>query len=180
MPIVTARYIVGAIAIFGALAVASLVTYSRSRELYLTVDGLLAEVAVNGTVSVGPVNAGENGDSQPRSGPGAIVPSPDRLAWRTDHRPVRVRGRLVRDSLVASTDVLGVRFVMAGETSRMPVHYEGVVPDALAQADTVTVRGHLSADGVFRADELLVQCPSKYRAAPVPQATRTPVDGPYD
>jgi cytochrome c-type biogenesis protein CcmE len=46
----------------------------------------------------------------------------------------------------------------------LPITYEGIVPDAFAQSDAVVVEGEYSPDGVFHADTLVVQCPSKYEA----------------
>jgi cytochrome c-type biogenesis protein CcmE len=57
-----------------------------------------------------------------------------------------------------------LEFNMVEGEEVLPVTYEGIVPDAFAQSEAVVVEGQYSADGVFHADTLTVQCPSKYEA----------------
>jgi len=77
---------------------------------------------------------------------------------------VRVAGHIDRDSVdwVLGSSTLSFDVVEGKET--LPVFYEGIVPDAFAQSETVVVEGEYSPDGVFQADTLVVQCPSKYEA----------------
>jgi len=77
---------------------------------------------------------------------------------------VRVAGQIDRDSVdwVLGSSTLSFDVVEGKET--LPVFYEGIVPDAFAQSETVVVEGEYSPDGVFQADTLVVQCPSKYEA----------------
>lgn len=44
----------------------------------------------------------------------------------------------------------------------MPVVYNGVKPDLLAQSESVMVEGRLLDSGVFQAGTILTKCPSKY------------------
>lgn len=46
--------------------------------------------------------------------------------------------------------------------ARLAVVYDGVKPDLLRDEAQAIVRGRLGDDGVFRADELLLKCPSRY------------------
>ena len=48
--------------------------------------------------------------------------------------------------------------------------YIGPKPDLLKDEAQAIMTGHLGADGVFHADELLLKCPTKYQEA-VPQQT---------
>lgn len=51
---------------------------------------------------------------------------------------------------------------------RLQVIYNGVKPDLLRDEAQAIITGKMGQDGVFRADELLLKCPTKYEDA-VPQ-----------
>lgn len=48
---------------------------------------------------------------------------------------------------------------------RLPVVYEGVMPDLLKNEAQAIMTGRMGADGVFYAEELLLKCPTKYEEA---------------
>ena len=48
---------------------------------------------------------------------------------------------------------------------RMKVVYEGVMPDLLRNEAQAIMTGHVGADGIFYAEELLLKCPTKYEEA---------------
>ncbi len=48
---------------------------------------------------------------------------------------------------------------------RLKVVYNGPKPDLLRDEAQAIITGHLGADGVFHADELLLKCPTKYQEA---------------
>jgi cytochrome c-type biogenesis protein CcmE len=75
---------------------------------------------------------------------------------------VRVAGLVDRQSVDWELGSSTLRFSVAEGETKMPVLYEGLVPDAFAQTDSVVVEGEYSPDGIFLADTLVVQCPSKY------------------
>ncbi len=77
---------------------------------------------------------------------------------------VRVAAQVDRDSVdwVLGSSTLSFDLVEGEEV--LPVTYEGLVPDAFAQSETVVVEGQYSPNGIFEADTLVVQCPSKYEA----------------
>lgn len=52
--------------------------------------------------------------------------------------------------------------------SRLKVIYKGAKPDLLRNEAQAIMTGHIGADGVFYASELLLKCPTKYEQA-VPQ-----------
>jgi len=54
--------------------------------------------------------------------------------------------------------------------ARMKVVYVGPKPDLLRNEAQAIMTGHLGADGVFYADELLLKCPTKYEEAVPEQA----------
>jgi cytochrome c-type biogenesis protein CcmE len=81
-----------------------------------------------------------------------------------DGQRVRIAGLVDRESVDWERGSSVVRFELVEGEATLPVVYEGRVPDAFAQADSAVVEGELSPDGVFVADSLVVQCPSKYEA----------------
>lgn len=154
------RFFLGTLAIFVAVAAISMVSFYQNRELYLEVDTLLAgEQPLPGEV----VRAAE---LRPRAG---TAPGKD-LGPR-----IQLRGLVDKRSTDRGVDGLEMRFSLYGQAGAVPVHYRGVVPDTFDMAETVTVAGHMTDSGVFQADELLVQCPSKYEA--VPPGKQTPAAG---
>ncbi len=54
--------------------------------------------------------------------------------------------------------------------ARIKVVYTGPKPDLLKNEAQAIMTGHLSSDGVFHADELLLKCPTKYQDAVPNQA----------
>lgn len=50
-------------------------------------------------------------------------------------------------------------------TPRLEVVYKGPMPDLLQNEAQAIMTGHIEADGVFYADELLLKCPTKYEEA---------------
>lgn len=49
--------------------------------------------------------------------------------------------------------------------SRIKVEYSGVMPDLLRNEAQAIMTGTMGADGVFKAQELLLKCPTKYEDA---------------
>jgi cytochrome c-type biogenesis protein CcmE len=106
---------------------------------------------------------------------------------------VRVSGAVIGDTITYDSDTLTLGFTVAHvsgdnaeiekegglavvlhqavidpERSKMKVVYVGVKPDLMRNESQAIMTGHLGADGVFYADELLLKCPTKYEEA-VPQ-----------
>jgi cytochrome c-type biogenesis protein CcmE len=156
------RTLLGLGAVLGAFAVVTVVAYFGNQVLYLTVD----EVVAGGASA-----------SHEQAAPRTVSPG----------QRVQVRGALDKASLRAATAAgappsvptsdLELAFILVGQHRQLPVVYRGLVPDTLAESETITVAGVLDDDGVFRADTLPVQCPSKYQAAP-PGASLTPAERP--
>jgi cytochrome c-type biogenesis protein CcmE len=49
--------------------------------------------------------------------------------------------------------------------TRMQAIYNGTMPDLMKDEAQAIMTGHLGADGIFYADELLLKCPTKYEEA---------------
>ncbi|MBW3660966.1 MAG: cytochrome c maturation protein CcmE [Gemmatimonadetes bacterium] len=82
---------------------------------------------------------------------------------------IRLSGDVVEGSIVRSDASRAIRFEIT-ETgsdggSRIPVAYEGTVPDIFKPGIQVVVEGRLEESGTFQAHTLLAKCPSKYQAA---------------
>jgi cytochrome c-type biogenesis protein CcmE len=103
---------------------------------------------------------------------------------------VRISGAVIGDSIQVNQDTLEIRFSMAnipgdqktidqqggiakvlhqavtnGSSSTLEVVYTGVKPDLLKDEAQAIVTGTLGEDGVFKADELLLKCPTRYAEA---------------
>lgn len=82
-----------------------------------------------------------------------------------DH-PLKVKGDLVKGTVVKKGAELNFQIVESGQT--MDVHYIGSdpIPDTFnndMEAEVV-VSGHLAADNVFKAERIQAKCASKYEA----------------
>lgn len=82
------------------------------------------------------------------------------------HRYVQVNGML-QPGFQWSPQQLRLTFTIAGKDGhKLPVVYNGPEPNPfLPGVTSVVVAGRLGRDGVFHARQLLVKCPSRYKAA---------------
>lgn len=80
--------------------------------------------------------------------PGSIAQKPGTLQWSFRVQPVE--GMLKHPEVKDQT---------------LAVRYEGVVPDTFEDDAEVIVTGVLDPSGVFRGQELIAKCPSKYEVA---------------
>jgi cytochrome c-type biogenesis protein CcmE len=82
-------------------------------------------------------------------------------------RTLRVEGLVAPASIEHRPGTRDFRFRVARNHAELQVTYSGIVPDTFRDCAGVTVRGVLGNDGVFRSDEIVAKCPSKYEAATV-------------
>ena len=91
--------------------------------------------------------------------PGPVVAEGDYL---------RVGGEVVERTIQYNQKDLVLRFVMRdleGSDATVAVRYDGPKPDAFAPDIEVLAEGtYARAEGVVRAQNLLVKCPSKYQS----------------
>lgn len=110
-------------------------------------------------------------------------------------KPLRLSGAVIGDTIVYDPQTLTLTFEVAhvpGEQaaiedegglaevlhaavidpsrSRVKVVYVGPKPDLLRNEAQAIMTGHIEADGVFYADELLLKCPTRYEEAVPEQA----------
>jgi len=148
------KFLVGGFIILAAIAYLIVSGLSQTAQFYLTIDELRAK---------GPAIAG---------------------------RDVRVSGAVIGDSIAYDAKTLKLRFTVANVTnstqemerqgglaavlekavkdpnaSRMEVEYTGPKPDLLKDQAQAIMTGQLGEDGVFRANELLLKCPTRYEEA---------------
>lgn len=80
---------------------------------------------------------------------------------------VRLSGSVVDGSEDWNPQEITLRFAVAGEDgSQLPIVFFGPRPDNFQRAAEAIVEGELLADGSFRADTLLLKCPSRYEEEP--------------
>jgi cytochrome c-type biogenesis protein CcmE len=77
----------------------------------------------------------------------------------------RVSGIIVGESIDWNPRDLVLEFEMADASGQLPVVYHGPMPDMFRDGAEAVVEGKYGADGVFRAANLFLQCPSKYEEA---------------
>ncbi len=110
-------------------------------------------------------------------------------------RNLRVSGAVVGDTIQYNPDANSLTFEIANvpgdnatvaaqgglakvlheavtdpERARLTIVYNGPKPDLLRDEAQAIITGHLGADGIFHADELLLKCPTKYEGAVPSQA----------
>jgi cytochrome c-type biogenesis protein CcmE len=108
-------------------------------------------------------------------------------------RDIKVAGAVLGDSIQYDADTLTLRFTIANvpadldeieqagglaevlhqavidpNANRLDVVYEGPMPDLLRNEAQAIVTGRMTAAGEFRAEELLLKCPTRYEEE-VPQ-----------
>ena len=67
--------------------------------------------------------------------------------------------------------------VIDPERAHLKVVYVGPKPDLLRNEAQAIMTGHLAEDGIFYADELLLNCPTRYEEAVPSQVAATPATG---
>lgn len=88
------------------------------------------------------------------------------LAQHQTDAPVRISGSVDGASIDYDAQGAMLRFTLEDGAHRLPVLYRGAQPDMLRDGATAVVEGMLNQQGVFEAQDLMLQCPSKYEAEP--------------
>lgn len=79
---------------------------------------------------------------------------------------LRISGKIAAGSLMQSEGLV-YRFDLVEPESveegvKIPITYQGTVPDAFKEGAEVVVEGTYQTDGTFEASKILTKCPSKY------------------
>ena len=97
--------------------------------------------------------------------------SPTQIA--TKEAPVgktfRIGGLVENGTLKRDTDGLTVRFSVTDTANRIPVVYKGILPDLFKEGRGCVAQGHVGADGVFYADQIMAKHDENYMP---PEAAR--------
>ncbi len=88
---------------------------------------------------------------------------------------IKVKGKVVAGSIERNpNNYLDIAFKIEEKSSNLKVLYKGVTPDMFKDGGDVVVEGVLTKDGVFHANTLLTNCPSKYEPGKEPAPGSTP------
>ena len=77
---------------------------------------------------------------------------------------VRVAGNVANTAIEWNADELELVFTLTEGGEYMSVVYDGVKPSGFKAGSTILVEGRYDADGVFRARQIILKCPSKYES----------------
>lgn len=77
-------------------------------------------------------------------------------------RSLRIGGLVEQGSLHREADGVSVRFVVTDRVKRVPVTYQGLLPDLFREGRGVVAEGRLEADGHFAASQVLAKHDENY------------------
>lgn len=88
-------------------------------------------------------------------------------AKQTQSKDLHVAGDMIKET--QQNDMLHneIRFTIKDAGGTLPVIYKGPQPGNLGEATKVVVCGHMDGN-VFKANNILVKCPSKYESTKTP------------
>lgn len=146
-----AKFLIGALLIVAAIVYLIASSTQASAQYYLTIDELIAksgslearDIKISGAVDGDTIVY----DSQSLTLHFTIVNIP------ADLDEIEEAGGLAEILHQALEDE---------DAARLPVVYEGPIPDLLRHEAQAIVTGRVGEDGVFYADELLLKCPTRY------------------
>jgi cytochrome c-type biogenesis protein CcmE len=151
------KFVIGGVLILGAVVFLIVTATRASAQYFLTIDELNTKGAEIVDKSVR-VSGAVIGDSIQYDAPNL------KLTFEVAHVPAD-EAILKEDGGLA--EALH-RAVIDPARARMKVVYVGPKPDLLRNEAEAIMTGHLGADGIFYAEELLLKCPTRYQEA-VPQ-----------
>jgi cytochrome c-type biogenesis protein CcmE len=99
--------------------------------------------------------------------------SPSDVADKHVAPGARIRlGGLVQPGTLVRGDNLKIRFEVTDGKNRLPVSYQGVLPDLFREGQGVVAEGALDAGGVFNADTILAKHDETYMPKEVADALK--------
>lgn len=75
---------------------------------------------------------------------------------------IRVSGSIVEGSIEWNPKDIELQFEISDGTGYLPAIYQGAIPDGFVENKGVLLEGKYHSDGVFRANDILMKCSSKY------------------
>jgi cytochrome c-type biogenesis protein CcmE len=153
------KFVIGGFLILGAVVFLIWTSTAASAEYFLTIDELNAKgsgvVDKNLRVSGAVIGDSIQYDAQSLTLNFEVAHVPaDNLAIETEGGLAEALHQAVLDP----------------SRARMKVVYVGPKPDLLRNEAQAIMTGHMGADGVFYAEELLLKCPTRYEEAVPEQA----------
>ncbi|MEK9134270.1 MAG: cytochrome c maturation protein CcmE [Pseudomonadota bacterium] len=88
------------------------------------------------------------------------------------NKTIRIGGLVEKGSVQRSPDGLKVDFVVTDLNKKLPVHYEGILPDLFREGQGVVTQGRLQPDNTFVASEVLAKHDEKYMPPEAAQALK--------
>ena len=88
------------------------------------------------------------------------------------NKTFRIGGLVEKGSVRHSPDGLKVEFIVTDLNKKMPVHYEGILPDLFREGQGVVAQGRLQAGDIFVASEVLAKHDEKYMPPEAAQALK--------
>jgi cytochrome c-type biogenesis protein CcmE len=77
-------------------------------------------------------------------------------------RPFRIGGMVEAGTLQRTPNSLEVKFIVTDTLQRLPVVYNGMLPDLFREGKGVVAQGTIGPDGVFHASEVLAKHDENY------------------
>jgi cytochrome c-type biogenesis protein CcmE len=75
---------------------------------------------------------------------------------------IRVAGKIADSPVDWNAENLELRFTVTEGGNNMEVIYKGAKPSAFKSGSNILVEGKYHSDGILRATQLILKCPSKY------------------
>ena len=77
---------------------------------------------------------------------------------------VRLAGVVADNSIDWDADNIELMFTLTEGGKDMPVIYHGTQPSGFSGGSNILAEGKYGSDGIFRASQLILKCPSKYES----------------
>ncbi|MBI5783428.1 MAG: cytochrome c maturation protein CcmE [Gammaproteobacteria bacterium] len=87
-------------------------------------------------------------------------------------KTIRIGGLVEQGSVKRSPDGLKVDFIVTDLNKKLPVHYEGILPDLFREGQGVVTQGRLQDGNRFVASEVLAKHDEKYMPPEAAQALK--------
>jgi cytochrome c-type biogenesis protein CcmE len=154
------KFIIGGLVILAAVGYLVFSTTKAGAEYFMTVDELLArkDQVVDKKLRISGAVIGDTIQYDAEN----LVLTFDVAQVPGDQAEIDAAGGLAEVLHQAVSDP---------SRNRIKVVYQGVKPDLMKNEAQAIMTGHVGADGVFYADELLLKCPTRYESG-VPDQTQ--------
>jgi len=151
------KFIIGGMLILAAVVYLIFSSTQQAAQYFMTVDEIKAKgnSLVDQNLRVSGAVVGDTIQYDPQT----LTLTFDVAQVPGDNAEIEAQGGLA-DALKAA--------VADPTRARIKVVYNGVKPDLLRNEAQAIMTGHMGADGIFYAEELLLKCPTKYEES-VPQ-----------